>query len=523
MCQSIADGGLRCAAHTRPAYQTAEFGTSAWDAAAAAYASTPTGRVELAGSLAAAEAAGDIRSAVAFEHAIAEGARLRERAAAVRDALTAEPASEPGPAIPVEIPVEIPGVEEFEGDLDGHWDEEAWEDTATMLARNETPPSGDYGDRTMGWWPDDEPAFEGIPVGSVNQDEFIDAVCANVQVSRAEFETAVAEYLYRRVPADAFVTGVANYPQAGVANLATHMAQGTAVPLSPEQISVFAHRARAAAQTGAAQAQHRGAPVLGSAFAADARQALIRQARAEDADPDFLDRLARDPDDLPLAAAAARNPNLPAHTLLELASSRRATLRAGAARNPRLPVEHINRLSEDSSVRVRGMVARNPSTPATVYARLMGDASAQVRADAARRNPLPEGAASVLISDQDNSVLGALARNRSIDAHALRRLGYHPSTSVRAHAVRNPRVSRSILVTAAVDPSPSVRAAAARNPNTRPQSLGGLAVDSDPWVRRNVAWNEATPATVLLRLARDPQPEVRAAVGSRRGHSTFGG
>ena len=98
MCRSFAEGGARCATHTRPAYQTATFGTPEWDQAAAAYASTPTGRVELAGSLAAAEAAEDIASVVAYEHAIREGQRLREKAELFRAELeqrTAEPVPQP--------------------------------------------------------------------------------------------------------------------------------------------------------------------------------------------------------------------------------------------------------------------------------------------------------------------------------------------------------------------------------------------------------------------------------------------
>ena len=44
MCQSKADGGQRCAAHTRPRYEAATFGTAEWDEAAGEYAASPTGR-----------------------------------------------------------------------------------------------------------------------------------------------------------------------------------------------------------------------------------------------------------------------------------------------------------------------------------------------------------------------------------------------------------------------------------------------------------------------------------------------
>lgn len=47
MCQSVAEGGLRCAAHTRGPFGRATYGTDVWDAAAKDYASTREGRAVL--------------------------------------------------------------------------------------------------------------------------------------------------------------------------------------------------------------------------------------------------------------------------------------------------------------------------------------------------------------------------------------------------------------------------------------------------------------------------------------------
>lgn len=44
VCKSQADGGKRCAAHTRPRFEAATFGTSEWDEAAAEFARTKAGR-----------------------------------------------------------------------------------------------------------------------------------------------------------------------------------------------------------------------------------------------------------------------------------------------------------------------------------------------------------------------------------------------------------------------------------------------------------------------------------------------
>lgn len=123
MCKPVSEGGQRCAAHTRPAYQAATPGTSAWDDAAAAYASTPAGSVDLHTELARvseahtkalldasairefahsgytrgwtdeaadeekANADGYLRTARGLENALKRGASLRERSAEVKAAI----------------------------------------------------------------------------------------------------------------------------------------------------------------------------------------------------------------------------------------------------------------------------------------------------------------------------------------------------------------------------------------------------------------------------------------------------
>jgi hypothetical protein len=89
MCKTLAEGGKRCAAHTRPRYEAATFGTPEWDRASADYAATPSGRKALTAAQHEAEQAGDVERAVAFTHALREGERLAAAADAVRDALTA--------------------------------------------------------------------------------------------------------------------------------------------------------------------------------------------------------------------------------------------------------------------------------------------------------------------------------------------------------------------------------------------------------------------------------------------------
>ena len=77
MCRSIAEGGQRCAAHTRPAYMAATPGTAEWDDAAAQYASTPEGRRVLQADIEIAERGMDFERAAALGAAVRAGENVR--------------------------------------------------------------------------------------------------------------------------------------------------------------------------------------------------------------------------------------------------------------------------------------------------------------------------------------------------------------------------------------------------------------------------------------------------------------
>ena len=92
MCKPISEGGQRCAAHTRTAFRHATPGTREWDDAAAAYASTPTGRRELQAVLDDLQTTSpslrspDVMAAVS--HALQRGTELREQTVAVKRAIS---------------------------------------------------------------------------------------------------------------------------------------------------------------------------------------------------------------------------------------------------------------------------------------------------------------------------------------------------------------------------------------------------------------------------------------------------
>lgn len=71
MCETKADGGKRCAAHTRPRFEAATPGTASWDTAAAEYGRTNEGRKRLTQSVMDAVAAQDWVAAAAHQSALA--------------------------------------------------------------------------------------------------------------------------------------------------------------------------------------------------------------------------------------------------------------------------------------------------------------------------------------------------------------------------------------------------------------------------------------------------------------------
>lgn len=102
MCKAITDGGQRCAAHTRPAYEAAAPNTPVWDRAAADYASTPTGAAVLTSDWQAAQRLSalhptlvNIAAEMALRQALTRGDQIREANQCTAATLTQSVADEP--------------------------------------------------------------------------------------------------------------------------------------------------------------------------------------------------------------------------------------------------------------------------------------------------------------------------------------------------------------------------------------------------------------------------------------------
>lgn len=78
MCKSKEDGGQRCAAHTRPAYENTPLDDPSWDENAAQYASTKEGRARLIERATQAAADGDFDTEARLRQAIIRGSDIRD-------------------------------------------------------------------------------------------------------------------------------------------------------------------------------------------------------------------------------------------------------------------------------------------------------------------------------------------------------------------------------------------------------------------------------------------------------------
>lgn len=539
MCRSLAEGGQRCAAHTRPAYQTAAFGTPDWDRAAAQYASTPTGRMELMSSMAAAEAADDVQSAVAFDAALREGERLRERATMTAEAVTSGSgvASVPEAESAGQVLDEtIPGY-----GTDGYYDDEPHDDYVWEPSPTWSPSMSQHS------WNRDDPSFAGCRP-DMTESEFIDQVCDNEGVSREQFEVVLAEHMAREQTrlvsasgeARAVGFGVGDGGGARTTEAAARLSfAGYTATLSPQEIR---NLAREAARREQATAKANEAAL--SAPAED-QTAAVRRGRMRVRDlPDDPARLAgmaghEDPKiralvaqhpstpvavlerfatgvSTPERAAVAANPSLPPALIEALSRHSAVTVRARASRNPNLSPTRLSDMASDGSDRVRGGVAANPATPEQVHLRLSRDPAPGVRARAARRANMPEEMINRLASDEHKQVRASLYGNSTISDGRLSAGLTDPEQSVRTAVAKNRTLAPGLLRgSLSRDRAPGVRAGVASNPNTPVPTITRLATDPDAWVRRNVAWNASTPALVLYGLSHDADRGVRESALQR--------
>lgn len=222
---------------------------------------------------------------------------------------------------------------------------------------------------------------------------------------------------------------------------------------------------------------------------------------------------------------AARHPDTPRQTLLELLSDENWRVRQALTHNPALPAQMLALLAQDSDADVRQGVALHPSTPGEVLLALARDEHLEVRRKAAQNPALPEEARLWLLLDEDESLQAAVRRNPGLSSRTLelarRALDLQPleaalleqlargSASCRRLAAANPSAPRAVLERLVCDSDWRVRQAVAHNPATPPELLATLATDTDRDVRQAVAAHPMAGREVLGGLLSDPDELVR--------------
>ena len=530
MCYSLADGGQRCAAHTRPAYQRATFGTPEWDEAAAQYASTQTGRMELAASLAAAEAAEDVKSAVAIEHAMEEGRRIREKNALAREFNREESAAVAAVVAEDDAAARFAG-ERWDND-GGHNDDDPHEDDEDDIAyyMEEDEDLGNNAPRMPTVAPTfnrHDPAFNGCSVEGYAENpdlvekQFVEQVCANYGITVEEYEAQQqAENIQNLRDA---LTGANGVTGSMVGATGVPVIRGDAGQVvrsfNPQRIKWTAEAARDRKMAEARerrQAEERAAREAEQAQMQSEDDIARNLARDDDTDRQTLIHVFNHTSDDSIKADVARHPNIDGEDLDRMSRSTTNKVRAGAARNPNLPEARIRELAQDRIQAVQGMVARNPSTPDDVYEALATSPKKGVRSQAAFRKTISMDWAETLSHDSESGVRSALARNRQIQQAVLDRLARDEEGNVRTSAFSNPNISEYLLGDGMTDPVPGVRAEVARNPIMNSDAMRTMSNDSDHWVLQNVARNPNTPDDVMERLARHEDSRVAAAAEKAR-------
>lgn len=224
--------------------------------------------------------------------------------------------------------------------------------------------------------------------------------------------------------------------------------------------------------------------------------------------PQLLEELANSGDD-ELRRVTAWNPASPSSALEPMAGDESVKVRVAVAQAAATPLRVLKGLAEDDDVDVRSKVAANPSTPWTALKALLGDCDAGVRANAVANVKTPRRLAAALASDQAQQVRREVAKLAGVGADVLAGLAGDRDAAVRAALARNSRTPPTVLAALVEDPSSNVRSAVAANPHSPPAVLKAL-VGDDRWQPRvGAAENPAMAAELLAVLAADEDFNVR--------------
>ncbi len=235
----------------------------------------------------------------------------------------------------------------------------------------------------------------------------------------------------------------------------------------------------------------------------------------------------------------AENSSTPPQTLISLASTGHAALRKAVAKNKQCPSGLLEQLSADASAAVREAVAVNSACPIQALARLASDAHKDVRFSVARNRAADEATLRLLAKDADEDVRSKIARRRDCPRDVLLTLSKDVEWHVRHSTTVNPaiKVDRYVrfdrvlserddendecpAIDAPLTPKEARREWLSKQFHQEPvpdEVIAEAATFNDSHIRANVAQSASASVELLRQLLRDNDSYVRhCAAGNEK-------
>jgi hypothetical protein len=202
---------------------------------------------------------------------------------------------------------------------------------------------------------------------------------------------------------------------------------------------------------------------------------------------------------------AAKHPNTPEKTLLDLSVDEDWRTRQSVAQNPSSSASVLKKMLEDTDHDVRTAIAAHSNSNAEMFDILTSDPHGDVRRALLQRDDVTENTIIALLCDEEDD-LRALAREHVLAPKEMLEI-----------------ITRAEQFDASLEPKHLVmlagqgvraRTLAAKNTNTDSNTLHSLGQDEDWHVRQAVAQNPSVNLNALELLAEDSDRDVRAAVAA---------
>ncbi|KJH72534.1 hypothetical protein UH38_06670 [Aliterella atlantica CENA595] len=237
------------------------------------------------------------------------------------------------------------------------------------------------------------------------------------------------------------------------------------------------------------------------------RNAKLTAARSNKTPIQVLEQLAKDTDET-VRQVVLQNPNLPLHSLLELAKDESVNVRLWLAYNSsphktQKPVQLLEQLAQDASEQVRARVAGLSETPVDILVRLANDSSRDVKVAVTGNPNTPVTVLTRLgleedIVNQRNPNTPGMVLNQAVNT-----MNGESLANFIKHPVKGSQMPGETLARLVTHSNSSVRYRVADHPNTPIEALEPLLNDSYGPVLWAIAGRADIPPHYLERLLRE--------------------